>query len=126
MPKQIHHSDSGPKALGPYSIATEAQGLVFLSGMVPLHPSSGERVSGGIVKETHRVMQNIGAVLGDLDLTYDDIVKTTIFLADIDDFSAVNAVYAEYVGEARPSRSTVQAGALPGGFLVEIECIASR
>lgn len=126
MPKTIHHSDNGPKALGPYSIATEAHGFVFLSGMVPVNPSTGERAAGGVAAETHQVMKNIGAVLGDLDLAYDDIVKTTIFLADIDDFSTVNGVYAEYVGEARPARSTVQAGALPGGFLIEIECIAAR
>jgi 2-iminobutanoate/2-iminopropanoate deaminase len=71
-------------------------------------------------------MRNIGAVLGDIGLGYDDIVKTTIFLADIDDFSAVNAVYGDYVGDSKPSRSTIEAGALPGGFSVEIECIAAR
>lgn len=126
MPKKILDTPSGPGALGPYSIATEAHGLVFLSGMVPIDPSSGDRESGGVAKETHRVMKNIGAVLADVGLTYNDIVKTTIFLADINDFSTVNAVYADYVGDAKPSRSTVQAGALPGGFLVEIECIAAR
>ena len=126
MPKKILVSENGPKALGPYSIATEANGFVFLSGMVPLDPSTGERASGGVVEETHQVMRNIGAVLRDFDLDYDDIAKTTIFLADIDDFSSVNAVYAEYVGEAKPARSTVQAGALPANFRIEIECIAAR
>ncbi len=126
MPKKILESPNGPSALGPYSIATEAAGFVFLSGMVPLDPKSGEHVSGGIVPETHQVMRNIGAVLKDIGLEYDDIVKTTIFLADMDDFSSVNAVYAEYVGDSKPARSTIQAGALPRGFRVEIECIAAR
>jgi 2-iminobutanoate/2-iminopropanoate deaminase len=71
-------------------------------------------------------MKNIGAVLEAVGLTYDDLVKTTIFLADIGDFATVNSVYAEYVGEAKPARSTFQAGALPGGYLIEIECIAAR
>lgn len=126
MPKKILESPNGPSVLGPYSIATEANGFVFLSGMVPLDPKSGEHTSGGIVPETHQVMKNIGAVLEDVGLGYGDIVKTTIFLADMDDFSNVNAVYAEYVGESKPSRSTIQAGALPKGFRVEIECIAAR
>ncbi|MGI9667654.1 MAG: Rid family detoxifying hydrolase [Acidimicrobiia bacterium] len=126
MPKKILNAPNGPAPLGPYSIATEAHGLVFCSGMVPVDPATGSGVGGGIDAETHQVMKNIGAVLGDLGLGYDDIVKTTIFLADINDFAAVNAVYGEYVGEAKPSRSTIQAGALPGGFQVEIECIAAR
>lgn len=126
MPKKILEAPSGPSPIGPYSIATEANGFVFCSGMVPLDPGTGAGVEGGIEVQTHQVMKNIGAVLGDLSLGYDDIVKTTIFLADINDFPAVNAVYGEYVGEAKPSRSTIQAGALPGGFRVEIECIAAR
>ncbi len=126
MPKKIHLSPSGPAAMGPYSIATEANGFVFCSGMVPVVPATGAAVDGGIADQTHQVMKNIGAVLGDVGLGYDDIVKTTIFLADIGDFGAVNEVYAEYVGDARPARSTIQAGALPGGFDVEIECIAAR
>ena len=126
MPKKILDAPNGPTPIGPYSIATEANGFVFCSGSVPLDPKTGVGVDGGIDEQTHQVMQNIGAVLGDVGLDYDDIVKTTIFLADIADFPAVNAVYAEYVGDARPSRSTIQAGALPGGFLVEIECIAAR
>lgn len=126
MPKKILDSPNGPSVLGPYSIATEANGFVFLSGMVPLDPKTGEHISGGIIPETHQVMKNIGAVLTDVGLGFDDIVKTTIFLADMEDFSNVNAVYSEYVGESKPSRSTIQAGALPRGFRVEIECIAAR
>ena len=126
MPKTIHDAPNGPRPIGPYSIVTEANGFVFLSGMVPLDPATGSGVEGDISAQTHRVMRNIGGVLGDVGLGFDDLVKTTIFLTDIADFPAVNAVYGEYVGEARPARSTVQAAALPGGFSVEIECIAAR
>ena len=126
MPKQTHQSPNGPAAMGPYSIATEANGFVFCSGMVPVVPGTGAAVDGDVAAQTHQVMKNIGAVLGDVGLAYDDIVKTTIFLTDIADFGAVNEVYAEYVGDAKPARSTIQAGALPGGFDVEIECIAAR
>ena len=126
MPKTIHDVPSGPTPLGPYSVVTEANGFVFLSGMVALVPETGAPVEGDVQAQTHQVMRNIGAVLGDVGLGFDDIVKTTIFLADIADFRAVNEVYAEYVGESRPARSTIQAGALPGGFLVEIEAIATR
>ncbi len=126
MPKTMHDAPSGPTPLGPYSIVTEANGFVFISGMVALLPETGESVQGDVVDQTHQVMRNIGAVLGDVGLTFDDIVKTTIFLIDIEDFPAVNEVYGEYVGESRPARSTIQAGALPGGFLVEIESIAAR
>ena len=126
MPKQIHVAPNGPAAMGPYSIATEANGFVFCSGMVPLDPATGSAVEGGIEDQTHQVMRNIGAVLGDVGLDYDDIVKTTIFLADMADYPRVNDVYAEYVGDSKPARSTIQAAALPGGFQVEIECIAAR
>jgi 2-iminobutanoate/2-iminopropanoate deaminase len=126
MPKTIHTAPNGPEAMGPYSIATEANGFVFCSGMVPRDPATGAGVEGGIAEQTHQVMKNIGAVLEAVGLTYDDLVKTTIFLADIGDFATVNSVYAEYVGEAKPARSTFQAGALPGGYLIEIECIAAR
>lgn len=126
MPKKIHDTPSGPAAIGPYSIATEAHGFVFLSGMVAFDPATGKAVEGDVASEARQVMENIGAVLGDVGLTYGDIVKATIFLDDINDFAAVNAVYGEYVGEGKPARSTVQVGALPAGFLVEIECIAAR
>ena len=126
MPKTIHDAPSGPEPLGPYSIVTEANGFVFCSGMVPIDPATGSGVEGDIGAQTHQVMRNIGGVLGDVGLSYDDIVKTTIFLADIGDFPAVNEVYGQYVGDSKPARSTVEAAALPGGFRVEIECIAAR
>jgi len=126
MPKQIHDAPSGPKPLGPYSIITEASGLVFVSGMVAIDPARGLAVEGGVTEQTDQIMRNIGAVLGDVGLGYADIAKTTIFVTNMDDFAAVNAVYGEYVGDAKPARSTVEVSALPGGFLVEIETIASR
>lgn len=126
MPKQIHDAPSGPKPLGPYSVVTEAQGLVFVSGMIGIDPATGKAVEGGVSSQTEQVMRNIGAVLGDVGLGYDDIVKTTIFVTDMNDFAVVNAVYGEYVGDAKPARSTVEVSALPGGFAVEIETIAAR
>lgn len=126
MPKTIHDTPNGPQPIGPYSIATEANGFVFVSGMVALVPESGKPLEGDVVAQTHQVMENIGAVLGDVGLAYDDIVKTTIFVTEMADFAAVNEVYGKYVGESRPARSTIEVSALPGGFLVEIETISAR
>ena len=126
MPKIIPETPSAPQSLAPYSAAAEAAGLVFLSGQVGLDPKTGEKASEDVEAQAHQVMANIGAVLGDLDLGYEDIVKTTIFLADMGDFATVNEVYATYFDGDFPARTTVQAGALPGGFLVEIEVVAAR
>ena len=126
MPKTVPETPSAPESLAPYSPAAEAGGLVFLSGQVGVDPSSGERAADDVAALAHQVMSNIGALLGDLALGYDDIVKTTIFLADIDDFSTVNEVYASYFDGEFPARTTVQAGALPLAFLVEIEVVAAR
>ncbi|RPI24505.1 MAG: reactive intermediate/imine deaminase [Actinobacteria bacterium] len=126
MPKQIHSAPNGPTPIGPYSIVTEANGFVFLAGMVAIDPQTNTPVAGGVEEQAHRVMGNIGAVLGDVGLGFDDIVKTTVYLADIADFPTVNAVYAGYVGDAKPARTTIEAGALPGGYRVEIDVIAAR
>lgn len=126
MPRIVPDTPSAPKTMAPYSPATEASGLVFLSGQVGLIPSTGERAPEDVGAQAHQVMSNIGAVLGDLGISYEDIVKTTIFLADIGDFATVNEVYASYFEGTYPARTTVQAGALPGGFLVEIEVVAAR
>ena len=126
MPKEIHEAPSGPKPLGPYSVVTEAHGLVFVSGMIAIDPATGETVPGGVASEAEQIMRNIGAVLGDVGLGYDDIVKTTIFVTDMDNFAIVNDVYGRYVGDTPPARSTVEVSALPGGFAVEIETIAAR
>lgn len=126
MPKTIPNTPSAPASMAAYSPAVEAGGLVFLSGQVGLVPDTGERASDDPTAQTHQVMSNIGAVLGDLGLGYEDIVKATVFLADIDDFADVNEVYRSYFAGEFPARSAVQAGALPGGFLVEIEVVATR
>jgi len=126
MPKQILNAPSGPKPIGAYSIATEANGFVFCSGQVAIHPDSNAPVGGDVATQAAQVMANIKAILADVGLTLEDVVKTTIFLADIGDFPVVNQIYGEYFESGKPARSTVQAGALPGGYLVEIEVIAAR
>lgn len=126
MPRTIPDTPSAPRSLAPYSPAVEAAGLVFLSGQVGLIPSSGERAPDDVGAQAHQVMSNIGDVLGDLGLGYEDIVKTTVFLADMNDYPEVNEIYGSYFGDEYPARSAVQAGALPGGFLVEIEVVATR
>lgn len=126
MPKTVPVTPSAPGAMGPYSVVTEANGFVFISGQVAMDPISKERSPDDVEIQTTRVMSNITAILGDLGLGLSDIAKTTIFLADIDDFPKVNTVYAGYFDAEPPARSTVQAGALPGGFLVEIEVVAAR
>lgn len=123
---EILDTPSAPKAIGPYSVAVEAGGLVFLSGQVAFDPETGERVPDDIEAQTRRVLDNIGLILGDLGLDYRDVAKTTIFLADIADYPKVNEIYAEYFGDHPPARSAFQAGALPGGFLIEIEVVAER
>jgi len=126
MPKSIPETPSAVQLPAPYSPAAEAGGFVFLSGQVGVDPATGERAGDDVEAQARQVMSNIGSILGDVGLGYDDIVKTTIFLADIDDFAQVNDVYASYFDGDYPARTTVQAGALPAAFLVEIEVVASR
>jgi 2-iminobutanoate/2-iminopropanoate deaminase len=123
---EILDTPSAPAAIGPYSVAVEAGGFVFLSGQVAFDPQTGERAPDDIEAQTRRVLDNIGLILGDVGLGYKDVVKTTIFLADIADYPKVNEIYADYFGEHPPARSAVQAGALPGGFLIEIEVVAAK
>ena len=126
MPKSVPTLASAPKPLAPYSIATEANGFVFISGQVAIDPKGGPTPED-VVDQAKLVLDNIGNILGDLGLGYSDVVKTTIFLADIADFGRVNDVYAGYWGDEPPARSTIQAGALPKPeFRVEIEAIAAR
>ena len=126
MPKKIHDVPSAPAPVGPYSVVTEASGFVFVSGQVGVDTAVGKLVDGGVEPETHQIMKNLGAILGDVGLSYTDIVKTTIFLNDMGDFPVVNAAYGEYVADAKPARSTVEVAALPLGVQVEIEVIAAR
>lgn len=117
---------SAPSAIGPYSVAVEAAGLVFVSGQVAFDPDSGEKLIGTAEAETRQIMENLSAILGDVGLSVSDIVKTTIFMTDIGDYGDINAVYGDYVGSSAPARSAVQVAALPAGFHVEIEVIAAR
>jgi 2-iminobutanoate/2-iminopropanoate deaminase len=126
MSKRVLTTPSAPKALGPYSVAVEAAGLVFISGQVAIDPATGERESGDVAAQADRIMTNIGAILGDVGLGFESVVKTTIFLRNMADFPVVNEVYGSRFGSEPPARSTVEVSALPGGFLVEIETIASR
>lgn len=125
MPKPIHSADA-PKAIGPYSQAVEAGGFVFLSGQIPLDPATGQIVEGDIKAQTQRVMQNLAAVLKAAGLDFSHVVKTTIFLVDLNEFTQVNEVYGASFPNDPPARATVQVAALPRGSRVEIDLIAAR
>lgn len=124
--KKAVHSDGAPKAIGPYSQAVEIGGAVYLSGQIGLDPATGQLVPGGVEAEARRVMKNLEAVLGAAGLGFADVVRTTIFLADLADFGAVNEIYGSCFGDPKPARSTVQAAALPRGARVEIDAIAIK
>ena len=126
MPKHVPHVPNGVNPLGPYSIATEANGMVFISGQVAIDPATGSGIEGDVAAQARRVMENLSLVLTDLRLSFTDIAKTTIFLADMNDFAVVNEIYGSYFDSEPPARSTIQAAGLPAGFLVEIEVIAAR
>ncbi len=122
--KRTVTTDRAPAAIGPYSQAVVAGGLVFCSGQIPLDPATGEMVPGGIEEQTRRVLENLGAVLQAAGSGLDRVVKTTVFLADMGDFGAMNRVYAEFFGDDPPARAAVEAAALPRGARVEIEAVA--
>jgi len=125
MTRQAISASGAPAAIGPYSQAIEADGLVFCSGQLGLDPATGQLVEG-VEAQTERVLLNLEAVLAAAGLGTADIVKTTIFLADLSDFGAVNTIYARHMPDPPPARSTVQVAALPRNGLVEIEAIARR
>jgi 2-iminobutanoate/2-iminopropanoate deaminase len=114
---------AAPAAIGPYSQGIVAGNLVFISGQLPIDPKTGDFVKGGIEEKTHRVLMNIQAIVEAAGADLSQVVKTTIFLADMNHFSAVNKVYSEYFSEAFPARSTVQVSALPKGAEIEIEAV---
>ena len=122
--KKIISTNDAPAAVGPYSQAVRVGQFVFTAGQIPLDPKSGQIVSQDISEQTRRVLDNLSAVLQAENLTFGHIVKTTIFLTDMNDFQAVNEVYSSYFGQQPPARSTVAVSALPKGARVEIECIA--
>jgi len=123
--KKIISTNEAPGAIGPYSQAVRSGSLLFCSGQIPLDPKAGQIVSGDITAQTRRVLDNIAALLRADGLTFDNVVKTTIFLTDLEDFKTVTETYGSYFKQDPPARSTVQVSALPKGANVEIEVIAA-
>jgi len=123
--KHAVSSPDAPKAIGPYSQAVRVGQLLFVSGQVPLDPATGEMVSGDIAAQTRRVFENLGAVLKAGGRSFNDVVRTTVFLADMNDFAEVNKVYGTYFSEPYPARATVQVARLPKDARVEVDVIAS-
>jgi 2-iminobutanoate/2-iminopropanoate deaminase len=117
-------TDNAPKAIGPYSQAIKTNGLVFASGQVALDPATMQVIDGGIREQTERVMNNLKAVLEAAGSSFERVVKTTVFLSDMDDFTAMNEVYGRFFGDTPPARSTVQVSRLPRDVRVEIDLIA--
>ena len=122
--KQIIATERAPQAIGPYSQAVVANGFVFASGQIPIDPATGQFVEGGIVEQTEQVLRNISSLLEAAGTGLARVVKTTVFLADMNDFAAMNETYARFFGENPPARSTVQAARLPRDARVEIEVVA--
>jgi len=122
--KRAVTTDGAPKAIGPYSQAVVAGGFVFCSGQIPLDPATGEMVAGDVEAQTRRVLENLRAVLEAAGSGLDRVVKTTVFLADMGDFPAMNQVYAGFFGDVPPARAAVEVAALPKGARVEIEAVA--
>ena len=115
---------NAPGAIGPYSQAIRAGDFVFLSGQIPLDPATGQLVTGGIGEQTHQVLKNLGAVLEAAGSSYSGVVKTTVYLADMGEFSVMNEIYATYFSSPAPARATVQAARLPRDVRVEIDAVA--
>jgi 2-iminobutanoate/2-iminopropanoate deaminase len=125
MPLKKISTEKAPSAIGPYSQGIVANGFLFTAGQIPLDPTAGKIVEGGIVEQTEQVMRNLQEVLRAAGASWGDVVKTTVYLQDLAHFPTVNEVYGKSLGDARPARSTVQVSALPRGALVEIDAIAA-
>jgi 2-iminobutanoate/2-iminopropanoate deaminase len=121
---KFHHTDDAPKAIGPYSQSVSIEGWLYTSGQVALDPATGELVPGGFEEQAHRVFENLRQVLASAGCSFRDVVKATVYVADLADFPKLNAIYAENMGDHRPARSTVQVAGLPKGALVEIDLVA--
>ena len=124
MNKETVSTENAPGAIGPYSQAIKAGGMVFCSGQIPIDPKTGEFVSDIVSEQTEQVLRNLGEVLRAAGSSLDAVVKTTVFLADMDDFAEMNEVYGRFFNENKPARATVEAARLPRDARVEIECIA--
>ena len=125
MPIETVHTDKAPAAIGPYSQGIVANGLLFTAGQIAIDPVTGQVVSGGVAAQTERALANVGAIIESVGANWSDVVKTTVFLQDMNDFPVVNEVYARVMGTARPARSTVQVAGLPRGVLVEIDAVVA-
>ena len=121
---KFHHTDSAPKAIGPYSQSVSLDGWLYTSGQVAIDPATGELVPGGFEAQAKRVFENLRQVLASAGCTFQDVVKATVYVADLADFPKLNAIYGEAMGEHRPARSTVQVAGLPKAALVEIDLVA--
>lgn len=124
--KTIIFTDKAPKAIGPYSQAVEINGMLFISGQIPIDPATSKMVEGSIKEQTEQVMKNIGAILAEAGYTFAHVVKSTCLLSDMDNFTAMNEVYGKYYQEKSPARAAYQVVKLPLGALIEIETIAAR
>ncbi|QSQ08754.1 2-iminobutanoate/2-iminopropanoate deaminase [Koleobacter methoxysyntrophicus] len=124
MKKQAISTKKAPAAVGPYSQAIKAGGFLFVSGQIPINPETGELVTGDIKVQTHQVLKNVKAILEEAGLTMDDVVKATVFISDMDQFAAVNEVYAKYFGDVPPARACVEVARIPKDVGVEVEVIA--
>lgn len=124
--KKIIHTSEAPAAIGPYSQAVEAGGMLFISGQIPLDPQTMKIVEGNIQEQTEQVLANIGAILNEAGYTFSDVVKSTCLLSDMANFKAMNEVYAKYYNENAPARAAYAVKELPLGVLVEIETIAAK
>ncbi|MBL8125613.1 MAG: RidA family protein [Pyrinomonadaceae bacterium] len=122
--KEIISTENAPGAIGPYSQAIKANGMLFCSGQIPIDPATGEFVSGGVAEQTEQVFKNLIAVLEAGGSSLENVVKTTVFLADMGEFAVMNEVYGRYFDSNKPARATVQAARLPRDAKVEIDCIA--
>ncbi len=124
MNREIVQTETAPKAIGPYAQAIKAGGFIYTAGQIPIDPKTGDFVSGGIAAQTRQVLENLKAVLESGGSSLDKVVKATVFLRNMGEFAAMNDVYAEYLGHAKPARSTVAVSELPRGALVEIDLVA--
>jgi len=124
MIRETVSTDKAPKAIGPYEQAIKAGGLVYTAGQIPIDPQTGNLIAGGIAEQTRQVLENLKAVLEAAGSSLEQVVKATVFLKNMADFAALNEVYGEYLGKAKPARSTVAVAELPRGALVEIDFVA--
>jgi len=124
MTREVVQTDNAPKAIGPYEQAIRANGFIYTAGQIPIDPKTGSFIEGGITAQTRQVLENLKAVLEAGGSSFDRVVKATVFLKNMADFAAMNDVYAQYLGSAKPARSTVAVAELPRGALIEIDLVA--